>query len=55
MNEPRLLQIADIDAAMRLKDAAGWNQTRDDWHNLVRLSPEGKNFIDKSKRGRPKG
>jgi GNAT superfamily N-acetyltransferase len=25
---------------MRLKDAAGWNQTETDWHNLLRLAPE---------------
>lgn len=26
---------------MRLKEAAGWNQTREDWELLLRLAPEG--------------
>jgi len=26
---------------MRLKEAAGWNQTETDWRNLMRLAPEG--------------
>jgi GNAT superfamily N-acetyltransferase len=36
----RALTRADIPAAMRLKEAAGWNQTETDWHNLLRLGPE---------------
>jgi GNAT superfamily N-acetyltransferase len=36
----RALAAADIPAAMRIKDAAGWNQTETDWHNLLRLAPE---------------
>jgi GNAT superfamily N-acetyltransferase len=36
----RLLTRADIPAAMRLKEAAGWNQTETDWDNLLRLAPE---------------
>jgi GNAT superfamily N-acetyltransferase len=35
------MTAADIPAAMRLKEAAGWNQTEMDWHNLLRLAPEG--------------
>ena len=31
----------DIAAAMRLKDAAGWNQTAGDWERLLSASPEG--------------
>lgn len=31
----------DIPAAMRLKDAAGWNQTEQDWANILALEPEG--------------
>jgi len=35
----RLLTTADISAAMRLKDAAGWNQTETDWRNAMTLAP----------------
>jgi GNAT superfamily N-acetyltransferase len=37
----RLLTLADIPGAMRLKDAAGWNQTALDWERLISASPEG--------------
>ena len=37
----RLLQLSDIPAAMRLKEAAGWNQTELDWTNLLATEPEG--------------
>ena len=36
----RPLTAADIPAAMRIKAAAGWNQTESDWHNLLRLAPD---------------
>lgn len=36
----RLLTPADIRAGMRLKDAAGWNQTEADWRNLIELAAE---------------
>jgi ribosomal protein S18 acetylase RimI-like enzyme len=36
----RLLTPADIPSAMRLKEAAGWNQTETDWLTLMRLAPE---------------
>ena len=36
----RLLTLSDIPACMRLKDAAGWNQTAADWHNLLSLAPD---------------
>jgi GNAT superfamily N-acetyltransferase len=39
--EIRLLFESDIPAAMRLKEAAGWNQTEDDWRRLLRLEPNG--------------
>ena len=39
--EVRLLGEADIPAAVRLKENAGWNQTEDDWRRLLRLEPEG--------------
>ena len=42
----RLLTTGDIPAAMRLKDAAGWNQTEDDWRNVLRLAPDGCFAID---------
>ena len=32
---------ADVPAIMVLKDAAGWNQTGQDWLNLMELAPEG--------------
>src|SRR6185295_4451302 len=45
MQEPaidiRLLFASDIPAAMRLKEAAGWNQTEADWRRLLSLEPNG--------------
>lgn len=37
----RLASAADIPAAMRLKELAGWNQTERDWQRLLELEPEG--------------
>ena len=37
----RLLQEADIPAALRLKELAKWNQTESDWCRLLRLEPSG--------------
>jgi GNAT superfamily N-acetyltransferase len=37
----RLLFESDIPAAMRLKEAAGWNQTEADWRRLLALEPNG--------------
>ncbi len=37
----RLMTHADIPAAMRLKESAGWNQTAHDWENLLAIEPEG--------------
>jgi GNAT superfamily N-acetyltransferase len=39
--EIRLLLESDLPAAMKLKEAAGWNQTEDDWLRLLRLEPDG--------------
>jgi GNAT superfamily N-acetyltransferase len=39
--EIRLLFESDIPAAMKLKDAAGWNQTEADWRRLIKLEPNG--------------
>ena len=39
--EIRLLLESDIPAAMQLKEAAGWNQTEDDWRRLLLLEPNG--------------
>ena len=39
--EIRLLFESDIPAAMQLKEAAGWNQTEDDWRRLLMLEPYG--------------
>ncbi|HLY19710.1 MAG TPA: GNAT family N-acetyltransferase [Bryobacteraceae bacterium] len=36
----RVLTPADVPAAMRIKQAAGWNQTETDWLNLIRLAPD---------------
>src|SRR6185369_2196058 len=45
MQEPainiRLLFESDIPAAMQLKEAAGWNQTEEDWRRLLTLEPNG--------------
>src|SRR4026207_133079 len=45
MQEPpiniRLLFESDITAAMQLKEAAGWNQTDEDWRRLLTLEPNG--------------
>ncbi|PYT27023.1 MAG: hypothetical protein DMG58_21180 [Acidobacteria bacterium] len=41
MNEVRLLSTADIPAGMRLKEAAGWNQTASDWQRVLALQPDG--------------
>jgi ribosomal protein S18 acetylase RimI-like enzyme len=37
----RLLRDSDIPGAMRLKDAAGWNQTEADWERILELQPDG--------------
>ncbi len=37
----RQMRNADIPSAMRLKHAAGWNQTPEDWQRLLRLEPDG--------------
>jgi len=37
----RLLFESDVPAAMRLKEAAGWNQTEEDWLRLLSLEPNG--------------
>jgi GNAT superfamily N-acetyltransferase len=41
VNEVRLLSTADIPAGMRLKEAAGWNQTAADWERVLALEPDG--------------
>ena len=45
MQEPainiRLLFESDITAAMQPKQAAGWNQTEEDWRRLLALEPNG--------------
>lgn len=37
----RSMRLDDIPVAMRLKDAAGWNQTEADWRRLITASPQG--------------
>jgi len=37
----RLLTEADVPAAMKLKESAGWNQTENDWRCLLELEPAG--------------
>ncbi len=37
----RLLESSDVPGAMRLKEAAGWNQTAEDWERLLDLEPKG--------------
>jgi GNAT superfamily N-acetyltransferase len=41
MNGLRRLTASDISQALLLKQAAGWNQTREDWLRLLRFEPEG--------------
>ena len=41
----RPMRAADIEGAMRLKEAARWNQTDLDWKRLLRLEPRGC-FVD---------
>jgi GNAT superfamily N-acetyltransferase len=41
MTPIRLLTARDIPSAMKLKDAAGWNQTETDWRNVLALAPDG--------------
>src|SRR5262245_27468780 len=36
----RRLLVSDIPAAVQLSSEAGWNQTADDWHMLIELSPQ---------------
>jgi GNAT superfamily N-acetyltransferase len=42
----RRLSAEDISAAMRLTEAAGWNQTESDWRNVIELAPDGCFGID---------
>jgi GNAT superfamily N-acetyltransferase len=37
----RVMTAADIPDGMRLKEIAGWNQTRGDWDRFLRASPAG--------------
>lgn len=37
----RLFTPDDIDPALRLCRAAGWNQLHDDWHRLITYQPDG--------------
>ena len=37
----RVMTPNDIPAGMRLKEMAGWNQTRGDWERFLRASPQG--------------
>jgi GNAT superfamily N-acetyltransferase len=37
----RAMTPADIPAGMRLKEIAGWNQTRGDWERFLTASPDG--------------
>lgn len=41
MPELRLLSASDLQDAMRLKEAAGWNQTQTDWLNVMAVEPGG--------------
>ncbi len=37
----RLLRVSDMPGAMRLKEAAGWNQPEADWERILELQPDG--------------
>jgi GNAT superfamily N-acetyltransferase len=43
---PRLLTLEDVDAALELSAAAGWNQTAADWKRVIELEPRGCFGID---------
>ncbi len=43
---PRLLRPADMPGLIRLKDAAAWNQTAEDWQRVLAIEPEGCFGID---------
>jgi GNAT superfamily N-acetyltransferase len=42
----RTLTARDVPDLMRLKEAAGWNQTPEDFHRLLRLEPDGLFGVD---------
>lgn len=42
----RTLTPDDVPSAMELSIAANWNQTSEDWHRIMRLSPGGCRCID---------
>lgn len=46
MPSVRVITANDIPDAMRLKEAANWNQTEADWRNVMRLAPDGCFGID---------
>jgi len=37
----RMMTPDDIPAGLRLKEIAGWNQTRGDWERFLFASPQG--------------
>lgn len=41
MIQIRMMQRDDLEAGMRLKEQAGWNQTVDDWRRMLDLEPGG--------------
>ncbi len=43
---PRVLTPSDLEAALKLSTAAGWNQAPEDWLRVMRLAPEGCFGID---------
>lgn len=49
MEETKLRRLTsdDIPWAMALKDAAGWNQTEDDWRIFLELEPDGSFALEK--------
>jgi hypothetical protein len=42
----RTMNPSDVSSAMELSTVANWNQTRDDWHRIMRLSAKGCRCIE---------
>lgn len=40
------MQPADIPSATEMSIAANWNQTVEDWHNILKLSPQGCHYLE---------
>jgi predicted N-acetyltransferase YhbS len=46
----RTMTPADVPEGMRLKDIAGWNQTKEDWKRFLQADPEGSFVAERNRR-----